>query len=200
MTENNLKDISSMDLAGLTEFILSLGEKKFRARQIYDWINKKNAVSFAEMTDLSKALREKLAGEAFLAAPEAVSTQVSKIDGTMKVLYRMRDGSYVESVLMKYKHGNSVCISTQVGCRMGCAFCASTIGGLTRNLTAGEMLGQIYGIRTVHPHADRSGRAQYQRAKCDAVDLRDRSRDPPSERGRSHDQPRTLAARAGRCA
>ena len=70
MTENNLKDISSMDLAGLTEFILSLGEKKFRARQIYDWINKKNAVSFAEMTDLSKALREKLAGEAFLAAPE----------------------------------------------------------------------------------------------------------------------------------
>ena len=129
MTENNLKDISSMDLAGLTEFILSLGEKKFRARQIYDWINKKNAVSFAEMTDLSKALREKLAGEAFLAAPEAVSTQVSKIDGTMKVLYRMRDGSYVESVLMKYKHGNSVCISTQVGCRMGCAFCASTIGG-----------------------------------------------------------------------
>ncbi len=146
MTEKNLKDISSMDLAGLTEFILSLGEKKFRARQIYDWINKKNAVSFAEMTDLSKALREKLAGEAFLAAPEAVSTQVSKIDGTMKVLYRMRDGSYVESVLMKYKHGNSVCISTQVGCRMGCAFCASTIGGLTRNLTAGEMLGQIYGI------------------------------------------------------
>ncbi len=123
-----------------------LGQKKFRAGQVCEWIHKKNAASYAEMTNLPKDLRARLEAEYPLHLPVKETVQISGIDGTRKYLFRLHDGNYVESVLMIYRHGNSVCVSSQVGCRMGCAFCASTIGGLTRNLTAGEILGQIYAI------------------------------------------------------
>lgn len=124
-----------------------LGEKPFRAKQLYEWIHRKLAVSYDEMTNLSKHLREKLEKEYPLTVLEAVDVQVSKQDGTCKYLFRLEDGNVIESVLMRYHHGNSVCISSQVGCRMGCKFCASTIGGLTRNLRSSEMLDQIYRIQ-----------------------------------------------------
>ena len=135
-----------MTLPEMKEQISRLGEKSFRAKQIYEWINVKNASSWDEMTNLPKNLRAKLEAEEPLNTPRERDRQISAVDGTRKYLFEMHDGQFVESVLMKYKHGNTVCISSQVGCRMGCAFCASTIGGLTRNLTAGEMLGQIYAI------------------------------------------------------
>ncbi|MDO4619906.1 MAG: 23S rRNA (adenine(2503)-C(2))-methyltransferase RlmN [Lachnospiraceae bacterium] len=142
----NQTDILSMTLPELKTLLEEMGEKPYRASQIYDWLHKKQAASWDEITTLSKALRGKLAEQTCLHAPEIRSLQVSAIDGTRKYLFRMHDGNYVESVWMSYHHGNSVCISSQVGCRMGCTFCASTIGGLTRNLTAGEMLSQIYAI------------------------------------------------------
>jgi 23S rRNA (adenine2503-C2)-methyltransferase len=141
-----MEDIKSMNLAELTAYIAGLGEKPFRARQIYEWIHKKQASSFDEMTNLSKQLREKLLAQAHLAALHTEAVQVSKIDGTRKYLFMLDDGNVIESVLMKYKHGNSVCISSQVGCRMGCRFCASTLDGLVRGLTPAEMLDQIYQI------------------------------------------------------
>ncbi|MDO4803465.1 MAG: 23S rRNA (adenine(2503)-C(2))-methyltransferase RlmN [Lachnospiraceae bacterium] len=137
-----------MTLPEMTEAVARMGEKAFRAKQIYEWINLKNAVSWDEMTNLSKALRQRLEREEPLHSPRKREVLISKIDGTRKYLFEMYDGSLVESVLMKYRHGNTVCISSQVGCRMGCAFCASTIGGLTRNLTAGEMLGQVYAVES----------------------------------------------------
>ncbi|HUM83199.1 MAG TPA: 23S rRNA (adenine(2503)-C(2))-methyltransferase RlmN [Lachnospiraceae bacterium] len=139
-------DLTQMTLPELREYLVSAGEKPFRAGQIYEWLNIKNAFSYDEMTNLPKPLRERLGREAPLKAPEKLTVQVSGIDGTRKYLFGLYDGSTVESVLMKYRYGNSVCISSQVGCRMGCRFCASTLLGLTRNLTAGEMLGQIYAI------------------------------------------------------
>ena len=138
--------IIDMTLPEMTALMEGLGQKKFRAGQIYEWIHVKNAASYDEMTNLSKDLRARLENEYPLRLPVRETVQISKADGTRKYLFRMSDGNYVESVLMMYHHGNSVCISSQVGCRMGCSFCASTIGGLTRNLTAGEMLGQIYAI------------------------------------------------------
>jgi 23S rRNA (adenine2503-C2)-methyltransferase len=141
-----MEDIKSMNLAELTAYIAGLGEKPFRARQIYEWIHKKQASSFDEMTNLSKPLREKLHAQAHLAALHTEAVQVSKIDGTRKYLFMLDDSNVIESVLMKYKHGNSVCISSQVGCRMGCRFCASTLDGLVRGLTPAEMLDQIYQI------------------------------------------------------
>lgn len=135
-----------MTLPEMKEQISRLGEKSFRAKQIYEWINVKNASSWEEMTNLPKDLRQKMEAKEPLNTPRERDRQISAVDGTRKYLFEMHDGQFVESVLMKYKHGNTVCISSQVGCRMGCAFCASTIGGLTRNLTAGEMLGQIYAI------------------------------------------------------
>ena len=129
--------------------IAALGEKPFRAKQIYEWLHVKLADEFAEMTNLSKSLREKLEEQYAILPVKMLERQVSQIDGTNKFLFRLHDGNVVESVLMKYKHGNSVCISSQVGCRMGCAFCASTIGGLQRNLSASEMLGQIYQIQKI---------------------------------------------------
>ena len=135
-----------MTLTEMKDTVSLLGEKSFRAKQIYEWINVKNAASWDEMSNLPKNLRQKLEETEPLHTPREREVQVSGIDGTRKYLFEMHDGNFVESVLMKYKHGNTVCISSQVGCRMGCAFCASTIGGLTRNLTAGEMLGQIYAI------------------------------------------------------
>ena len=142
-----MKDIKSLNLEQLTEELLSVGEKKFRAKQIYSWIHEKLVDSFDEMTNLSKDLREKLKVNYTLNSMDAVAVQTSKIDGTQKYLFRLHDGHVVESVLMRYHHGNSVCISSQVGCLMGCRFCASTIGGKVRDLAASEMLGQIYKIQ-----------------------------------------------------
>ena len=143
------KDIRAYNYDELKDEIAALGEKPFRAKQIYEWLHVKLADEFAEMTNLSKSLREKLEEQYVILPVKMLERQVSQIDGTNKFLFRLHDGNVVESVLMKYKHGNSVCISSQVGCRMGCAFCASTIGGLQRNLSASEMLGQIYQIQKI---------------------------------------------------
>ncbi len=139
-------DVKSLTLPELTAEMTSMGEKSFRARQMYEWMHVKLARSFEEMTNLSKALREECGKRFTYTALQAVKVQESKIDGTKKFLFELSDGNLVESVWMQYKHGNSVCISSQVGCRMGCAFCASGIEGLERNLTPGEMLDQIYAI------------------------------------------------------
>lgn len=140
-------DIKSLPLARLTEELEAMGEKKFRAKQMYQWMHVRLAGSFAEMTDLSKALRERCEQRFAYTSLEVVQVQESKIDGTRKYLFGLSDGNVVESVWMKYKHGNSVCISSQVGCRMGCRFCASTLDGLERNLAPSEMLDQIYLIQ-----------------------------------------------------
>lgn len=140
-------DIKSLNLEELTSYMVSIGEKPFRARQLYEWIHQKLAADFSEMTNLSKALKEKLLQSAALTSLTVVEEKISKIDGTRKYLFGLSDGNIIESVLMKYKHGNSVCISSQVGCRMGCRFCASTLDGLERNLSPSEMLDQIYRIQ-----------------------------------------------------
>ncbi len=142
-----MKDLKSLNLEQLTQELLSIGEKKFRAKQVYSWIHEKLSDSFDEMTNLSKDLREKLKADYTLNSMDAAAVQTSRIDGTQKYLFRLHDGHVVESVLMKYHHGNSVCISSQVGCLMGCRFCASTIGGKVRDLAVSEMLGQIYKIQ-----------------------------------------------------
>ena len=141
-----LFDLKSATLEELRIFLAQIGQKPFRAKQVYEWMHKKQAVSIDEMTNLSKELREQLKQECTYTVLKKVQVQVSKLDGTRKYLFGLADGNVIESVLMRYKHGNSVCISSQVGCRMGCRFCASTIDGLVRNLTSGEMLEQIYRI------------------------------------------------------
>ena len=143
------KDIRSLSLDELKIEMESIGEKAFRAKQVYEWLHTKLADSFDEMTNLSKDLREKLDGAYRIPSVKMLERQVSNQDGTNKFLFQLEDGNVVESVLMRYKHGNSVCISSQVGCRMGCKFCASTIGGLERNLLPSEMLGQIYQIQKI---------------------------------------------------
>ena len=143
------KDIRAFGYEELKKEVESMGEKAFRAKQIYEWLHIKLADSFREMTNLSKGLRERLDEEYVILPVEMLERQMSKLDGTNKFLFRLYDGNVVESVLMRYKHGNSVCISSQAGCRMGCAFCASTIGGLQRNLSASEMLGQVYQIQKI---------------------------------------------------
>ena len=145
----NKKDIRSLSLDELKIEMESIGEKAFRAKQVYEWLHTKLADSFEEMTNLSKDLREKLDGAYRIPSVKMLERQVSNQDGTNKFLFQLEDGNVVESVLMRYKHGNSVCISSQVGCRMGCKFCASTIGGLERNLLSSEMLGQIYQIQKI---------------------------------------------------
>ena len=142
-------DIKSLNKEQLREEICAMGEKKFRADQMYDWMHVKLAAGFDEMTNISKAFREQCKERFSYTALEAVRVQKSKCDGTQKFLFALSDGNVVESVLMPYKHGNSVCISSQVGCRMGCRFCASTLDGLTRNLTTSEMLDQIYSITRI---------------------------------------------------
>ena len=145
----NKKDICSLSLDELKIEMESIGEKAFRAKQVYEWLHTKLADSFEEMTNLSKDLREKLDTTYRIPSVIMLERQVSNQDGTNKFLFQLEDGNVVESVLMRYKHGNSVCISSQVGCRMGCKFCASTIGGLERNLLSSEMLGQIYQIQKI---------------------------------------------------
>ena len=141
-----MTDIKSMNLEELKELMAKIGEKPFRAKQIYSWLHEHLVTSYDEMNNLPKGLRQKLE-EYPITVLETLDVQISKIDGTRKYLFRLSDGNMIESVLMKYKHGNSVCISSQAGCRMGCRFCASTIGGLTRNLLPSEMLDQIYRIQ-----------------------------------------------------
>lgn len=137
-------DIKSLPPDKLEAFIKELGEPKFRAKQIFDWLHRKNAAGFDEMTTLSKKLRESLEEKCFINDITVEKKQISKMDGTIKYLYGLADGNRIESVFMSYRHGDSLCVSTQVGCRMGCGFCASTLGGLVRNLPASEMLDQIY--------------------------------------------------------
>ena len=143
------KDICSYNYEELKNEMLSLGEKPFRSKQIYSWLHEKLADSFDEMTNLSKSLREKLDQHYVIKKVDMFARQISKEDPTEKFLFELEDGNMIESVLMKYNYGNSVCISSQVGCRMGCRFCASTLDGLERNLTPSEMLRQIYRIQKI---------------------------------------------------
>ena len=142
-----MTDIKSMTIDELKELMTQIGEKPFRAKQIYSWLHEHLVTSYDEMANLPKNLKQKLADYP-ITALETLDVQISKVDGTRKYLFRLSDGNMIESVLMRYKYGNSVCISSQAGCRMGCRFCASTIGGLTRNLLPSEMLDQIYRIQT----------------------------------------------------
>ena len=139
-------DIKSYNLAQLEEYLVSIGEAKYRAGQIFEWIHKKNIKDIDEMSNISAKLRLKLKEDCILLNVEEILYKESAIDKTRKYLFRLPDGNIIESVFMRYKHGNSVCISSQVGCRMGCRFCASTLDGLLRNLSTSEMLDQIYKI------------------------------------------------------
>ena len=135
-------DIKSMTQAELETWLKTQGESGFRAKQIFAWLHR-GATSFDEMTNLSKSLRGRLNSQCIITHPEVVRKQVSAQDGTIKYLWRLLDGNCIETVLMRYHHGNTVCISSQVGCRMGCAFCASTLGGKVRDLTPSEMIDQV---------------------------------------------------------
>lgn len=139
-------DIKSLSLDELKTEVVKLGEKPYRAKQLYEWMHVKLARSYGEMTNLPKDLREKLSEDYEYISLKEVTVQTSGLDGTKKYLFELADGNLVEGVWMQYHHGNSVCISSQVGCRMGCRFCASTLDGLERNLTPSEMLDQIYAI------------------------------------------------------
>lgn len=139
-------DIRSLTQEEMKVFVTEIGEKPFRGKQIYQWLHEKQVTSFDEMTNLSAKLRERLKETTALTVLKEVTVQTSALDGTKKYLFELEDGNMVESVLMRYHHGNSVCISSQAGCRMGCKFCASTLDGLVRGLTPAEMLEQIYRI------------------------------------------------------
>ncbi len=137
-------DILSCSLEELESEILSMGEKAFRAKQIYEWLHTRKVNNFAQMSNISAQLRDRLNEKFCIKSLKIKKRLVSKIDNTVKYLYGLPDGESIETVLMEYKHGNSLCVSTQVGCRMGCRFCASTIAGWVRNLLPSEMLLQIY--------------------------------------------------------
>ena len=137
-----MTDIKSMTLEEITQACRDMGEPAFRGKQIFTWLHK-GVTSFDDMSNLSKALREKLAERYFITAPVVARKQMSRLDGTIKYLWELADGNCIETVLMQYKHGNTVCISSQVGCRMGCAFCASTIAGKLRDLRPSEMVDQV---------------------------------------------------------
>ncbi|MCM1245381.1 MAG: 23S rRNA (adenine(2503)-C(2))-methyltransferase RlmN [Roseburia sp.] len=140
-------DLRSLTQEEMTELATKCGEQAFRGRQLFEWIHNKRVTSFDEMRNLPKKWKEELAEEYTACGMQIAKKQVSKTGDTAKYLFSLADGNVVESVWMKYHHGNSVCISSQVGCRMGCTFCASTLSGLERNLSAGEMLSQIYEIQ-----------------------------------------------------
>ena len=137
-----MTDIKSMTLEEITEALCQLGEPSFRGKQVFTWLHR-GVTSFEEMSNLSRSLRQKLAETYRITAPAVERKQVSRLDGTVKYLWRLWDGNCIETVLMRYHHGNTVCISSQVGCRMGCAFCASTIAGKVRDLAPSEMLDQV---------------------------------------------------------
>ena len=138
-----MKDLKSMTLPEIEEVVLSLSQPKFRAKQIFDWMQK-GIDDFCEMKNVPKSLIDELKKEYYISYAKIEKKFCSKLDETVKYLFRLYDGELIESVVMKYKHGYSICVSSQVGCNMGCKFCASTIGGKLRNLTAGEILSQIY--------------------------------------------------------
>lgn len=140
------KDILSLNLQELTNEIIALGQPKFRAKQIYRWLHKAFVTDFAQMSDLSLALRELLNDNFVIFGCAIEKKLVSEYDSTVKYLFKLHDGEFIESVLMKYKYGYTVCVSSQVGCRMGCTFCASTLSGVVRNLNPSEILSQIYAI------------------------------------------------------
>lgn len=142
-----MTDIKSFNLQELTEYIVDAGFPKFRAKQLYQWMHQKLAAGFDEMTNIPQNMQVWLQENCSYVCLKPVQIRKSAIDGTEKYLFSLGDGNYIESVLMRYKHGNSVCISSQVGCRMGCRFCASTLDGCVRNLTPSEMLDQIYRIQ-----------------------------------------------------
>ncbi len=150
------KDIKSLSYNELNDEILSLKLPKFRTKQIFEWLHKYGVSSFDEMTNVSKDLRKKLSDDFILSTCKIEQKYVSKIDETVKYLFRLNDGEYVESVIMKYKYGYTICVSSQVGCKMGCTFCASTLAGFKRNLEAGEIESQLHaaqkdlGIRISH--------------------------------------------------
>ena len=140
------EDLRSLTYGELKETLLSYNQKGFRADQIFDWLHKKSVTDFTELRNIPKDLRQSLSEQYSIYPVKMQTVQISKKDGTRKYLFGLHDGNLIESVFMRYEHGNSVCVSSQVGCRMGCRFCASTTGGLLRNLTAGEILGQVYEI------------------------------------------------------
>jgi len=135
-------DIKSMLPEEIGSALMEMGEQKYRGKQIFTWLSR-GVASFSEMSDLPKPLRASLEEKYTITYPKAIRKQASQIDGTIKYLWELNDGNAVETVVMSYKHGNTVCISSQVGCRQGCAFCASTIGGLVRNLEPSEMLDEV---------------------------------------------------------
>ena len=137
-------DLKSMVLPEMEEYFRSLNLPRFRSKQVFSWLHEKRAASFDEMTNLPLSLRQQLAEQCALTTLVIERKLVSQLDGTIKYLYRLPDGNHIESVLMRYEHGNSLCISSQVGCKMGCAFCASTKAGFVRNLTPSEILEQVY--------------------------------------------------------
>ena len=141
MENGSKRELLSLDVCELEEWMLSVGEPKYRAKQLFSQMHK--GISPADMTNISKATKQKLEESSYFYLPQIRRKLVSALDGTVKYLFELHDGNCVESVVMKYKHGNTICISSQVGCRMGCAFCASTIGGKVRDLAPSEMLGQI---------------------------------------------------------
>ena len=143
----NKVDLKSLNIKEIESFIEEIGEKKFRAKQIFDWLHGKLVGDIDDMTNLSKQLREQISDKCMITNLKIIEKLENNAKDTTKYLFELDDEMVVESVLMKYKHGNSVCISSQVGCKMGCKFCASTIGGLERNLTASEMLDQVYQIQ-----------------------------------------------------
>lgn len=139
-----ITDILSLTLTQLKDYIAGIGEKGFRAAQIYKWLHQKRVQNFDEMSDLSIGLRRRLSEDFSFEHIKPARVLNSKSDGTVKVLFELSDGNHVETVLMRYEHGDSLCVSTQVGCKMGCRFCASTIAGFRRNLEPNEILGQLY--------------------------------------------------------
>ena len=153
MSEKN--ELLSLRYEELESLITAMGEGKFRAKQVFEWL--KRGADFDEMTNLSKALREKLR-ETCLANPVTIHESItSKLDGTEKYLYELPDGNLIEGVRMRYHYGDTLCLSTQVGCRMGCAFCASTLEGRVRDMTAGEMMGEVIAVNRLHQQGDQRG-------------------------------------------
>lgn len=137
-------DLKSMTIEELSRFLAEMGEPKFRAKQVFSWLHQKGILSFDEMTNLPASLREKLGASCYITSFSIVRKLSSQLDGTVKYLFELPDGEFVETVLMRYEHGNSLCVSSQVGCRMGCEFCASTKAGFIRHLAPSEILEQVY--------------------------------------------------------
>lgn len=152
-SETKKPSIYSLQLDDLKEWLKENGEKAFRAEQIYDWLYQKRVSAFEEMSNLSKSLREKLENSFQLTTLKTIIKQTSS-DGTIKFLFELHDGFSIETVLMRHDYGNSVCVTTQVGCRIGCTFCASTLGGLKRHLEAGEIVSQVVTVQQALDETD----------------------------------------------